>query len=633
MFGWLTGLRSFGDKLTWLLTLTSGGAIVAVCLVLAVFDYVYSRSETIAALELQTMIVGMNSGAPLAFGDLANGEEALAAFQARPGVVEATLYDAGGQPFARYQRTNQAAPQLPLQVDGTSRDGRWLVLVRSIDDRDQRLGHLQVVYDMARLHARLQRSLALSVLVTLITVTLVFLFSRRIKDLLMQPIAALGATARAISQTRDYSLRADKRSEDELGIFTDTFNEMLSQIQAQEIDLQGARQDAEAASRLKDEFLATLSHELRTPLTPILGWAQILHRLAGDDPRLNQAADVIERNARTQAQIVDDLLDMSRIISGKLKLDARPIELSAVIDAALDTVDAAATAKGIRIERQYAGSPPRLRGDPHRLQQVLWNLLSNAIKFSERGGWVRVELDHSDDHVEIIVSDSGQGISREFLPHVFERFRQADSSTTRAHGGLGIGLAIARQLIELHGGSIRAASAGPGAGASFSVLLPLSPPTGTDCPSADEALPDRREAPVGDALPSLAGLRLLLVQEDADARERIAGLLRDAGAEVLEADSAPTALQTLATQRPDLLLSDLGISSADGVELIRQIRRLPADRGGRTPAVALTVFARSEERGRALLAGYQLHVGKPVDPTELVAAIASVTGRAAGARS
>lgn len=633
MLRWLTGMRSFGDKLTWLLTLTSGGAIVAVCVVLAVFDYVNTRSENIAALELQTMIVAMNSGAPLAFGDPANGEEALAAFQARPGVIEAALFDAGGQPFARYRRAGQPTPELPLQADGFSGLGDWLVLVSPIDDRDQRLGRLQVVYDTTRLHARLQRNLLLSALVTLVAVTLVFLFSRRIKGLLMQPIASLGATAREVSATRDYSLRAVKRSEDELGIFTDTFNEMLAQIQAQERELQSARNDAETASRLKDEFLATLSHELRTPLTPILGWAQILHRLAGSDPRLNQAADVIERNARAQAQIVDDLLDMSRIISGKLQLDVREIELADVVEAALDTVGTAASAKGIRIERDYGAKPLRLRGDPHRLQQVVWNLLSNAIKFTERGGRVRVSLGQSQDHVEIVVADSGQGISTEFLPHVFERFRQADSSTTRAHGGLGIGLAIARQLIELHGGSIRAASSGNGEGATFTVLLPLSPPPEHERvdPSAP-ALERRRTAAGGtppEALPSLAGLRLLLVEDDPDARELIASLLQDAGAEVLPVDNAESALQAVQALRPDLVLSDIAMHGTDGFELARQLRRLPAALGGATPAIALTAFARSEERGRALLCGYQLHVAKPVDATELLAAVASLAARSA----
>jgi signal transduction histidine kinase len=632
MFGWLAGLRSFGDKLTWLLTLTSGGAIVGVCTALALLDYVNLRHEALSALESHTMIVAMNSGAPLAFGDPASAAEALAAFRVRPGVVEATLFDIRGQPFERYARADaEARSALAPQPIGSHDFGRWHVLSVPIEEHDLTLGRLQVLYDLRHTHARLWRNLLLSAVVTAVAVLLVHLFARRIGNVVMRPIAALGRTAEQVSATRDYSLRAAKVSHDELGTFTDTFNEMLAQIQKQDFELQAARHEAELANRLKDEFLATLSHELRTPLTPILGWAQILLRIAGDNPRLQQAATVIERSARSQAQIVDDLLDMSRIISGKLRLDVQTVDIGAVVDAALDTVRTAADARGVRLVRHLDPLAVPIRGDPSRLQQVVWNLLSNAIRFTERDGTVEVTTEFDALHVTITVSDSGLGISSEFLPHVFERFRQADSSTTRAHGGLGIGLAIARQLVELHGGGLRASSAGIGHGSTFSVLLPRVPPDvpPEDAPVVGE-LPDpaRERIPVPEPLPSptLAGLRVLLVDSDPDAKVVLGRWLAEAGAEVSLAGSAEEALHRL-LDAPDVLVCDTAMSGTDSFALMRCVRQLPAEQGGAVPAIALTAFARSEERTRALVAGYQLHVAKPVEPAELRAAVASIAGR------
>jgi signal transduction histidine kinase/CheY-like chemotaxis protein len=629
MFGWLDRMRSFGDKLTWLLTLTSGGAIVAVCLALALLDYVDNRREAIALLQSQAMIVAMNSGAPMAFGDRANAEEALHAFQLHQGVVEATLFGLSGEVFAHYARRGNHEPALPMHPPGLAQADRLLVLVLPIEEHKQTLGRLQVAFDLDRTRARLWRSLLLAGLVTMVAVSLVYLFSRRMRDVLMRPIAALGQTVGQVASSKDYSLRAEKISDDELGSFTDAFNGMLAQIQKQDRDLQLARADAEAASQLKDEFLATLSHELRTPLTPILGWAQILQRLAGGDARLQQAAQVIERSARSQTQIVDDLLDMSRIVSGKLRLEMQPVELGEVIDAAIDTVRSAAEGKQVHLISVI--EPSVVRGDPHRLQQVVWNLLTNAIKFTEAGGEVRVTLRRGGQHAAIVVSDSGEGISPSFLPHVFERFRQADSSTTRSHGGLGLGLSIARQLVELHGGSIRASSPGIGGGASFSVLLPMQAAEHERHPTP---LPVERRTchrltpcPASQAMPSLAGLRLLLVESDADARDLIQQLLSEQGTTVQIAASTADALQALQAAPPDVLISDIGTEDCDGFGLIRAIRALPAEQGGTVPAIALTSFARSEERTAALLAGYQLHVAKPVEQAELRAAIASLAGR------
>ena len=626
MFGWFSRLRSFGDKVTWLVTLTSGLAIVAVCFTLAVLDYINLRRDTLEGLRAQSLIVAMNSGAPLAFGDRASAGEALAAFRARPGVASATLFDAVDGRFATFQRDDEPGPELPRQPTGVTPVDPWMVMVMPVQDRGLRLGHLQVVYDDRQLHGHLWRTLLLSAAVAGFAVGLVYLFAQRIKDWLVHPIAALGATALQVSDTRNYSLRATKVSEDELGTFTDIFNEMLAQIERQNTEIQASRAEAQRASQLKDDFLATLSHELRTPMTPILGWAQILRRTSGDNAQVLQAAEVIERNARVQTQIVDDLLDMSRIIAGKVRLDVQVVDLERVIDAALETVATAAEARGIRLEKQVQTAVAPVRGDPHRLQQVLWNLLSNAIKFTARDGRVVVSLERGEGHVQVGVTDTGQGIAEEFLPHVFERFRQFDSSTTRQHGGLGLGLAIVKQLVELHGGSVRVRSEGAGKGATFTVRLPLVPvralqegpgrPAPTPTPAAS--------TPAEPAQARLAGLRLLVVDDEADARDLIAHLLHNHGAEVAVAQTGIEALARVQADTPHLLLSDIGMPGMDGLELIRRVRELPPEQGGAIPAIALTAFARTEERTRSLQAGFQLHVAKPVEEAELVAAIASL---------
>jgi signal transduction histidine kinase/AmiR/NasT family two-component response regulator len=626
MFGWVARLRSFGEKVTWLVTFTSGAAIVAVCFTLAALDYVNLRKDTLDSLRAQSLIVAMNSGAPLAFGDRAAAAEALAAYRARPGVAAATLFDTTGLRFAAFRRPGDAGPELPLQADGVTSLDPWLVLVLPVRDQGVPLGHLQVVFDTAHTRAHLWRTLLLTSVVALFAVLLVHAFARRIKDLLIHPIAELGATAQQVSTTRNYSLRASKVSQDEIGSFTDIFNEMLAQIELRDSEIQASRAEAQRAGQLKDDFLATLSHELRTPMTPILGWAQILRRTARYNPQVLQAAEVIERNARVQTQIVDDLLDMSRIIAGKVRLEVRTVELADVIDAALETVAPAAEARAIELEKHVPPAVAPVRGDPHRLQQVVWNLLSNAIKFTPREGKVRIALEQVEGHVEIAVADSGQGIAPGFLPFVFERFRQADSSTTRQHGGLGLGLAIVKQLVELHGGSVRASSEGVGQGATFTVRLPLAAVRAlTAGPGRVPAAPYNAPATPAEAPPAvLRGLRILVVDDERDARDLVEHLLRDCGAEVLAVASGAQALAELPLFAPDVLVSDIGMPGMDGLELIRHIRELPATPGGQVPAIALTAFARSEERTRSLQAGFQLHVAKPVEQAELVAAIASV---------
>ncbi|MFO0900035.1 MAG: PAS domain S-box protein [Pirellulales bacterium] len=387
-----------------------------------------------------------------------------------------------------------------------------------------------------------------------------------------------------------------------------------------------ARNESERASRIKDEFLATLSHELRTPLNAILGWAQVLRMSEPAAPEvLRDGIDTIERNARSQARIIDDLLDMSRIISGKIRLDVQQLDLAGVIRDAVATVQTAADAKEIRLQTLLDPLAGPIAGDPNRLGQVFWNLLSNAVKFTSRGGRVQVLLERVNSHLEVSVIDSGEGIDPAFLPHVFDRFRQADATTTRRHGGLGLGLAIVKQLVELHGGGIRAKSPGKGQGATFVVSLPLTIVHPEPAPSGERRHPQAGDsAEMPDLRSELAGLTILVVDDEPDARNLLRRLLEDCQVQVLSAANAAEALELVERRRPDLLVSDVGMPKEDGYKLLRRVRALPADKGGSTPAVALTAYARPEDRVTAILAGFQHHLTKPVQAAELIAILASL---------
>ncbi|HEU4507176.1 MAG TPA: PAS domain S-box protein, partial [Pyrinomonadaceae bacterium] len=384
---------------------------------------------------------------------------------------------------------------------------------------------------------------------------------------------------------------------------------------------------AEESSRLKEEFLATISHELRTPLSAILGWARMLRLGQLSPENIAKALDTIERNARAQAQLVDDLLDVSRIITGKLRMDVRPADPNSFIEAAVEAVRPAAEAKGVRVQKVVDTGPISIPGDPVRLQQVVWNLLSNAIKFTPRGGRVQIRSERVNSHLEIIVSDTGQGIPADFLPHVFDRFRQADQKTSRQHGGMGLGLAIVRHLVELHGGTVRAASPGEGQGATFTVMLPISPVYQVD-PSGSRVHPAARDLlPPNDCIDRLDGMRILVVDDEPDTRELLKQGLEYCGAKVEVVGSAAEAIEAIVSGVPDILISDIGMPGTDGYELIRKVRSLPVSRGGKVAAVALTAYTRIEDRLQALRAGYDMHVPKPVELAELVAVAASVARR------
>jgi len=383
--------------------------------------------------------------------------------------------------------------------------------------------------------------------------------------------------------------------------------------------VQQAREEAEELNRSKDQFLAVLSHELRTPLNAIFGWARMLQSAAMDEATSRRAIDAILRNATAQVQLVEDLLDVSRIITGKMRLDVQSLDLKSVIESALDAVQPAASAKGLKIETVLDPNAGPVVGAADRLRQVVWNLLMNAIKFTPRDGRVQVHLRKVKSHVEIVVSDNGEGIQPEILPFIFDRFRQGDSTTTRPHGGLGLGLALVRHLVDLHGGRVRAASEGPGRGATFVVELPvaiLGPEAGTtlETSAATGALP-------------LQNVRVLLVDDDADGLDLTTVMLTNSGAQVKTAVSVAAALNVLESWPADVLVSDIEMPGEDGYELLRRIRA--KERGGRTrlPALALTAYGRPEDRRRTLAAGFNLHLAKPIDPSELVLAVANLVGR------
>jgi PAS domain S-box-containing protein len=390
-----------------------------------------------------------------------------------------------------------------------------------------------------------------------------------------------------------------------------------------------ARREAERANRLKDEFLATISHELRNPLNAILGWAHMMRLGKLNEANTERAVETIYRNAKSQSQLVADLLDVSRIISGKLRLDVRTVDLISIINAAVDSIRPATDAKGIRLQTMLDPAAGPISGDADRLQQVVWNLLTNAVKFTPKGGRIQVKLQRVNSHVEIVVSDSGVGISKEFLPHVFDRFRQADASTTRIHGGLGLGLSIVRQLVDLHGGSVSVQSGGEGQGATFTITLPFVGVISSNERETESSHPTQSDEILSfEGLPSLEGLKVLVVDDEADTRDLIGEVLKECGSEVIVSCSAAEALEAIEQHHPDILISDLGMPDEDGYSLIEKIRALPSDRGGDIPAAALTAYARAEDRMRVLRSGFQFHLPKPVDSAELVTVVASLAGRA-----
>lgn len=387
-----------------------------------------------------------------------------------------------------------------------------------------------------------------------------------------------------------------------------------------------ARRHAEEADRLKDEFLATLSHELRTPLTSILGWASMIRNGEVEGSSATRAIETIERNARSQARLIDDLLDVSRIITGNLRLDLHPLNLAPIVEAAIDALRPTADVKGIQLRTEFVTSDCLVKGDTNRLRQVIWNLLSNAIKFTQRGGVVAINLKRVGSTVRLAVADTGEGISAEFLPYVFDRFRQAEGSISRKQGGLGLGLAVVRHLVELHGGAIKAESLGLDQGSVFTVELPLAQERRDPARAEERRREVERRRSRSGAI-RLDGVHVLLVEDDDDSRKLLGTILKRYGARVTSTKSAAEALNVFSDDVPHVLISDIGMPDEDGYEFMQKLRALPPEKGGQTPAIALTGYASRKDKERALAAGYQQHIAKPIEQTDMIAAIARLVGR------
>jgi PAS domain S-box-containing protein len=435
--------------------------------------------------------------------------------------------------------------------------------------------------------------------------------------------AAIAIDKARLFQGLQQELEARRKAEDALRASEAQLKQVIAEREQLLQSERYARSEAERLGHMKDEFLATLSHELRTPLNAIQGWATLLRQREVTPEDRSRGLEAIDRNVRAQAQIVSDLLDMSRIISGKIHLEVQLISLHEVIHNAIESVRASADAKQIRIRTLLDSSVGFVRGDPNRLQQILWNLLSNSLKFTPAGGRVQVILERVNSHVELVVEDTGVGIAPEFLPFVFERFRQADGALTRRHGGLGIGLSIVKTLVELHGGSVRVKSAGANQGASFAIALPVSHVSEREV-ERSQRLPVLNDPLEAIELPRLDQTTLLIVDDEPDGRQLMVRILEGRGAKVTAVAAGAEALELLKSQQFDLLVSDIGMPDLDGYELMRRVRLLDSMRQGPIPAIAVTAYARAEDRQRSLLAGYQMHLAKPIEARELVAGIASL---------
>ena len=618
---------SLGDRITLLVLLTSAVAIGLVTVLLSAANHARFKEVAFESLRVQASIAALNSAAPMGFGDADTATQVLAGLGTLGDVHIATLYTPDGHAFARYVDPAAKLAQRRRPAGEDPRDGAYVVVL-PVQERDDRLGTLEVVYDLATLRTDLLWNLLRSLGIGLLALSLSALTARKGARVLVRRLEQLDLTARRVAESRDYSVRADVSgggvaASDEIAGFTRTFNEMLERIEQQDEALRASRQEALAASRLKDEFLATVSHELRTPMTPISGWAQMLARFAPENPRVVEAAQVIGRSATSMNRIIDDLLEMSRIISGKVRLDVTVFALDEVVADAVESVAIAAEAKDIKVSVDVQPGL-RMRGDRHRIQQVLWNLLANSVKFTPAGGAVQVRARSEKRVLCVDVVDTGAGIDPAVLPYVFDRFRQADSSVTRPHGGLGLGLAIARQVVELHGGEISASSDGLGQGACFSFCLPLPADRRRDDPKTDPAADAAAaESPAVGSDP-LAGLRVLYVEDDADARALVRELLGGHGAEVHVAQSAAQALEMMPLLTPDVLVSDIGMPGHDGFWLVRQVRGHAREAVSRVPAVALTAFAGEADRQHALEAGFDAYVAKPIDEAALVQCLAGL---------
>ena len=597
--------------------------------------YVTARANTTRDVSAQAAIVADSVGGALAFADRRAAADTLHLLRGRPNIEAACVFDANGGLFASFAEGRDQCDALAAEDSSRPRRpmlvSRSILVSRPIIVNGRRLGSVVIEGNLILLYAwmRIQAFVILGALLggTLVALSLTRLLQRAISG----PVIDLAATADRVSTGRDYSLRAMQTTGDEVGGLVQSFNGMLDEIQRQNEVLTIEIAERKRAEYLKDEFLAAVSHELRTPLNAILGWLQILRTTDGGAERLKRALDSVERNARSQARVIEDLLDVSRMATGKLQVKMSVVDLCAVLTAAVDAVKPMATAKSLQLALELPPTPCLASADRDRLQQVAWNLLSNAVRFTPQGGSIQVSLTASGRDYVLCVRDTGIGIALEFLPFVFDRFRQADGSMTRQHGGLGLGLAIVKEVTELHNGTVTAASAGLGRGAVFTVRLPqlVAVDQGDAAVAAADPLPIAAE-------PWCSGLRVLAVDDDPDSLEVVRAALTLAGAEVRTASTAGDAIRAWEHDPSDALLCDLAMPDMDGFQVLNRIRSLDAAAGRVTAAVALTAYTSDEHRIRCLSAGFHAHVGKPYKLDDLSialgAALAQVRSRPAAAQ-
>jgi signal transduction histidine kinase/ActR/RegA family two-component response regulator len=599
---------SIRRKLAALLMITSSAVLVLASIAYVTWDYFQFRNDMRTSLSAQAELVLDNTAAALTFNDQETAHEAVAMLSINPHVRVACLYKPDRTLFTevRFDDPSSEGP-CPSSVAPGFRftTGRLVVTEQLTRGRDTG-GLLYIVSDLEPLAARLRTQGAAVTVIAVIGLVLSFILSSSLQRIVARPIASLAGTAREIADRGDYSIRASESSKDEIGVLVGAFNRMLDEIETSQRERADLLEREQEANRLKDEFLATLSHELRTPLNAIVGWVHLLRNGQLPEDERRHALERIDRNAHAQARLVQDLLDVSRITSGKLLLDIRPMDLAVVVTNACDACRPAADARQVTITCQL---PEQFttKGDPDRLQQVVWNLVTNAVRFTPNGGRVTVSLSRSHGFDTLRVRDTGAGIDPQFLPYVFEPFRQADAASTRTHGGLGLGLTIVRRLTEMHGGTVSVSSDGVGLGATFTVTLPVRDVHQTTAAAHD-----------GGRVATLAGATVLVVDDDADTLQLLQSTLQMAGARPITAASVAEALHVIADEpNVDAIVSDIAMPGQDGYTLITLLK----DRlGSAMPAatLALTAYAGAADRRRALDAGFGEHLAKPVNPSLLV---------------
>ena len=603
-------MRPFRDLPIARKTLTLGlvpaiFSLIVVILASLLSTYMTARRNQHADVESQATVVADNAGAGLAFRDNRVVDEIVRALRVRPNIDMVCVYDNAGALFSRFERPNFFCP--PTWPAATP--AATPVAVRQAMAGDRAVGTVYIRGNYVNLLNWMRQQSMVGFLALICGILVAVSLTHYVQRYLSTPIVELASTLDRVAVSGDYSTRAEQRTGDEVGRLVQSFNTMLGVIQKKDRERNELLEKSQESNRLKDEFLATVSHELRTPLNAMLGWLQIIRTTDMDPATVQKAMASIERNAQSQARVVEDLIELSRVVTGKLQLRTKPMDLRAVVEAALDVVRTAAAAKGVAIQTNVPPIAMVVSGDRDRLQQVVWNLLSNAVKFTESGGTVNVGLTADDRNCSIVIADTGIGISPEFLPHVFERFRQADQSTTREHGGLGLGLAIAKEITELHGGVLKASSAGRGQGTRFVLSFPRM--LTSDATTGLSNTPDR---------PNLVGKRVLIVDDDADSREIATQALTGTGAEVTQAASGAEALEQWHRQPFDVLICDLAMPGMDGYEVLRNIRSSSSD-GLHGLAIALTALASDSDRNAVLAAGFDDHIVKPYSFPDLLRAV------------